>query len=98
MERKDMIPAKDFCLHHSISYTFISGLQEAGLVDVDTVNEEHYLFAEQLSHIEPLVRMHTELDINMEGIEAIAHLLQRVSEMQQRMHALQERLKLYEDE
>lgn len=98
MEKRDLIPANEFCVYHSISWSFIAGLQEAGLVEVDTVANEHYLFVDQLKNIEPLVRMYTELDINMEGIEAIAHMLQRMDQMQQEMQHLRQRLGLYEDE
>jgi hypothetical protein len=95
MER-DMIPAEEFCTHHHISYTFISGLQEAGLIEIVTVEEQPCLHTEQLRQLEKLVRLHTDMDINMEGIEAIAHLLQRMDDMQQRMNRLSQRLRIYE--
>ncbi|MEI9957827.1 MAG: chaperone modulator CbpM [Ferruginibacter sp.] len=37
------------------------------------------------------------MDINVEGIEAISHLLQKVNDMQQKIMQLNNRLKLYED-
>ncbi|MBN9484230.1 MAG: hypothetical protein BGO70_12085 [Bacteroidetes bacterium 43-93] len=98
MEKREIIPASEFCIYHSISWSFIAGLQEAGLVEIDTVENEHYLYVDQLKTIEPLVRMHTELEINIEGIEAIAHLLQRVENMQHEMQLLKQRLGLYEDD
>src|SRR5215470_15159854 len=97
MERQDIVLVNDFCVYHSVSYSFITGLQEAGLVSFDVIDEQQYLHTEQLKDLESLVRMHTELDINLEGIEAIAHLLNRVNDMQQRMETMQQRLKFYED-
>lgn len=96
MESSNMVPAQDFCTHHSISYTFIAGLQEAGLVEVVQVEEQAYLYTDQLAALEKLVRFHTELEINMEGVEAIAHLLHQVESLQQRLHSLSQRLLLYE--
>jgi hypothetical protein len=97
MERKDVIPASDFCTYHHISFSFVESLRDAGLVDVDIIADEHYLYLEQLKNLESLVRLHTELDINPEGVEAIAHLLQRISYMQQEIQALKQKLQLYGD-
>jgi chaperone modulatory protein CbpM len=94
---KDLIPANDFCTYHHISFTFIESLHEAGLVDMDIVDEQTYLYVEQLRSLEPLVRLHQDLDINTEGIEAIAHLLQRMTDMQREIQVLRQRLLLYEE-
>jgi chaperone modulatory protein CbpM len=98
MDREDLIPANEFCTYHHISYSFISSLNEAGLIEVTVIEEQQYLKQEQIKDLEKLVRLHTELDINPEGVEAIAHLLQRLSDMQQELRSLQQRLDLYEGE
>ena len=51
-----------------------------------------------MGRLEQLARMRFDLDINLEGIEAISHLLERVDRMQREMRALQERLRVYEAE
>ena len=47
---------------------------------------------------EIMVRLYYEMDINMEGIETINHLLNRMNEMQQEIVKLQNRLGVYEGE
>ncbi len=96
MENIELILVTDFCKSYEISYTFITNLRDAGLVELVAEQEQEYLRTEQLGQLEKLVRLHNELDINPEGVEAIAHLLQRMDEMQQRMRMLQQRLSLYE--
>lgn len=96
MEKEDLIPANDFCSYHHISYSFISGLSEAGLVEVAVFDDQQYLRQDQLKDLEKLVHFHTDLDINLEGVEAIAHLLERMHELQQNIKQLQQRLDLYE--
>ncbi len=97
MENNDLISADDFCLHHHISYTFITRLCDAGLVDVVTINEQHYLPIDKLKEVEKLVSFHTDLEVNIEGIEVIAHLLQQMQELQRQLRDTQKRLGLYED-
>ncbi len=97
MNMEEMILVDDFCTHHSISYTFISNLCDADLIEIAEVEERQYLQQDQMGTLERLVRLHTELDINTEGVAAIAHLLQRIETMQAEMKLLQQRLELYED-
>jgi predicted lipoprotein len=42
------------------------------------------------------VRLHYELDINLEGIETIFHLLDRIEALQQEMRDLQKKIGVYE--
>jgi chaperone modulatory protein CbpM len=98
MERSELVPAKEFCTYHHISHSFIRSLEDAGLIEIISIEEESFLHLENIQDLEKLVRLHTELEINPEGIEAIAHLLQRMQMMQQQMKELQQRLSLYEHE
>ncbi len=97
MENTDLILADDFCVHHHVSYTFISQLNDAGLIEVVTIDEQHFLPIEKLREIEKLTSFYTDLDINVEGIEVISHLLQQMKGLQQQLKEAQNRLGLYED-
>jgi hypothetical protein len=61
------------------------------------IEENEYIEQEQIRELERMMRLHYDLDINLEGIEAINHLLDRVSRLQKEVRQLQNRLKLYED-
>ena len=82
MEREDLIPAKDFCLYHNIEYSFISSLEDSGLITITSVEESTFIPADELDKLEKFVRLHYDLDINIEGIETIYHLLQKIEQMQ----------------
>jgi chaperone modulatory protein CbpM len=96
MANDDMIPAEEFCSHHNIEISFIHSLQDYGLLEIRTVESSHFIPAEQLSEIEKMVRMHYELNINMEGIDVITHLLKQMEDMQSEMNEIRNRLKLFE--
>ncbi len=98
MEKSNLIPANDFCTHYHISFSFLSGLEEAGLIRTVIIEEQSYLQEDDLGEVEKLVRLHTDLEINIEGIEAITHMLQRMKEMREEMRMLQQRLRLYEQD
>ncbi|SEM59418.1 MerR HTH family regulatory protein [Mucilaginibacter gossypiicola] len=96
MKTAELIAANDFCVYHNVEYTFITSLHEAGLVEITIINETTFIPQAELQKLEKLISLH-ELDINIAGIEAISHLLERVEKLQEDMRYLKNRLRLYED-
>ena len=96
MNRGNMIPANEFCTSHNIEITFINSLQEAGLIEITTISETEYIHESQLNELEKIVRLYYEMDINLEGIETVIHLLHRINDMQGEITLLKNRLRLYE--
>lgn len=97
MQTVDLIPASEFCVHHDIELSFISSLNEYGLVALEKVEETAFIQINQLPEIEKYVRLHYDLEINLEGLGAITHLLQRIQNMQNEMLSLKNKLRLYEE-
>lgn len=96
MQPENLIPAPAFCLHHHIEVSFIQSLQEYDLIEVTSIEEAVYLNEEQLGEVERMIRLHYELNINLEGIDAIMHLMKRLEATQNEMAQLKNRLRLYE--
>ncbi len=96
MENNELIPVYHFCVVHQVEISFIDVLQQYGLVEVMKIDDNSYLKESQLADAERYVRMHYDLDINIEGIEAIRHLLEKLDQVQQQNRSLQNRLGRYE--
>ena len=94
MQTKNRIAVTEFCIVRGIEISFVESLKQSGLIEI----EAGYMDAEQLQKLETIVCFYYELDINLEGIETITHLLQRMNSMQDEMRALKNRLRLYEGE
>jgi hypothetical protein len=97
MENEHLIPVQELCTHHHIEISFITSLNKSGLIAVTTVEENQYIDEKQLKELEKMIRLHYDLDINIEGIEAISHLLNRVNSLQEELISLRNRLGIYED-
>ena len=96
MQTLNLIAVNDFCVHHHIEISFISSLQQNGLIEITTMDETEFIDAEQLHQLEKFTRFYYDLDINLEGIETITHLLRKINAMQDEIIALRNRLRLYE--
>jgi hypothetical protein len=57
-------------------------LEDSGLIRVTSVEQSSYISSDELEKLEKFVRMHYELDINIEGIETINHLLEKIDLLQ----------------
>jgi chaperone modulatory protein CbpM len=88
----NLIATTDICTYHEVEYTFITSLQEAGLVELKVVDKATYVPETDLQKLERMIRLHHDLEINIAGIEAITHLLERVEQMQEEMRVLKSRV------
>jgi hypothetical protein len=96
MQTENLIAINDFCINHNLEISFISSLQQTGLIEIITIKETEFIDVSQLQHLEKIVRLYYDLDINLEGIETVTHLLQRINALQDEIIALRNRLRLYE--
>lgn len=97
MDPKEYILIADFCEFHNVQYSFINSLNEFGLLEIQVIEENEYIDPEQIRELESIMRLHYDLEINLQGIDAIRNLLNRVSELQDEVRILRNRLSRYED-
>jgi hypothetical protein len=96
MENEDLLPIEQLCSHYNIEVSFVRALTDFGLIEITTVEQVPYMTKSQIRDLEKLIRLHYELDINLEGIDAISHLLKKVNGMQNELSSLRNRLRMYE--
>lgn len=96
METTGMIAATVFCTHYKVEFSFVQSLHHSGLLQAESRENNLFIPVEEMPLLEKLVRLHYEMDINLEGIETIQHLLQQAEAMQQEIRQLKNRLSIYE--
>jgi hypothetical protein len=97
METKDVISVQLFCSHYKISASFIDLLIDNNLIHIVTLKKTPCIYKDQIKRIEKMIRLHHELDINIEGIDVINNLLEQIEKLQKESLQLRNRLGLYED-
>jgi chaperone modulatory protein CbpM len=96
MQSEEWVPANEFCTWHRVEFSFIRNLHDSGLIGMTMRDGAAFLPSSELGDLEKFIRWHYDLSINPEGIEAIAHILERVQNLQEENRALRNRLRRYE--
>jgi len=96
MEIEQLIPTQEFASFYNIDVSFIEALTEYGLVEIITINETPFINKEHINHLEKVIRLHYDLSINLEGIDAIHHLLRKVDSLQEEVTMLKNKLRMME--
>jgi len=98
MKAIKFIPVIQLCSHYKVERSFFTALNEAGLIEIVTIEKELCLHEDRIMDVEKMIRIHHELNINIEGIDVVFNLLQKVNKLQGEINAIQNRLRLYENE
>jgi len=96
MNIEDFIPLNEICTHYEVEVSFINGLGEIGLIQITVIEQKHYVHQDQIRNIEKMIRMHHDLNVNIEGIDAVFNLLQKIGALQEELKEVKNRLKMYE--
>ncbi len=96
MNIEDLISTEEICTRYRVERRFIHLLSESGFLRIVQIEKTDYIPSDDMAEFEKLRRLHYELDINLEGIEAIQHLLQQIKQLQKQNRKLKNRLRLYE--
>lgn len=96
MLNENLIPAELCCKHYNVELSFIQSLNQYGFIHIASVESGEFIDIDELQTLEKFIRLHYELDINMQGIEAINFLLERVQNMQHEIEYLRSKLSVYE--
>lgn len=88
MATTEWITLRDCCSHYDIEITFVESLQEYGLLELSSVQEVTYIHEDTIPRLEKFIRLHYELNINLEGLDVIANLIEKIESLQREVSLL----------
>lgn len=97
MSTQNYILIEQFCIHHNIPVSFVNDLGDYELIEIIAIDNANYIQDAALKNLEKMMRLHFELNINLEGLDAIHHLLKHVETLQQDIVALHNKLERFEE-
>ncbi len=90
------IPVKTVCAHYQVEVTFIQRLGDMELIEIQTVDQLDCIHEDHLGHLERLIRLQQDLNLDPDSLDVILHLIQKVEDLQSELFRLQSRLQIYE--
>lgn len=97
MSKEKFIPLQKLCELYKIEMSFFSSLNEIGLIQITSIEESKYIHQDKINDIEKMIRMHRDLEINIEGIDIAFNLLQKIDELENELNTIKNRLRIYEN-
>ena len=98
MKRDNFIPLQQLCSLYKTEFSFFDNLIEVGLIDIKIIEQAECVHQDKINDIEKMIRIHHELEINIEGIDVVFNLLQKVDDLQNELISIKNRLQLYEND
>jgi len=96
MAKEKYILVSHFCKQTQIEVSFIENLHDYGLVAFEERENDVFIDEKEVTEIEKMFRLHNDLGINFEGLDAIKQMLKRMRALEKEMDLLKKRLRLYE--
>mgnify|MGYP003650812275 FL=1 len=98
MNEKPLISTQTLCYNYNIEISFVDALNKMGLIQIEIIAQEQFIHQDQISNLERIIRLHDELNVNLEGIDVVFNLLEKERELRKELNALKNRLRLYEND
>lgn len=86
-----LIIIEEYCENSRIESSFITLLANEGLIDIETIDDRAYIYESQLAELDRFANLYYDLSVNVEGIDIIHNLLQRIEDMEKELYVLRRR-------
>ena len=96
MNATSLIPAQVLCTHYNIEISFVDEISNMGLIQLQVIELETFIHIDQISDFEKVIRLHNDLNINLEGIDVVFRLLEKEKALRRELNIIKNRLKIYE--
>jgi hypothetical protein len=89
------IAVKTFCLQHDIPADFILELHQHEIIQLVVEKRNRFIPVKQLQELERIIRIYRDLQLDIHGIQAVLHLVNRLQEKDAEITALRNQLTFY---
>lgn len=97
MSKPHFISTETLCSQYNIQISFVDAINELGLIQVEIIEQTQFIHQDQIRDFEKIVRLHKELNVNLEGIDVVFNMLEKERELRNELTNLRNRLSLYEN-
>jgi pyridoxine 5'-phosphate synthase PdxJ len=97
MKNKKLISIQQFCSLYETPTSFLDDLHKYEIIKFKVIDNTKHIKLKDISTVEKLIRLHYDLNINMEGLDAIIHLTNKINDLQKEINNLKRQIDFYEE-
>lgn len=97
MNTDKLIRISELCTHYHLRASFFDEIESYDLIEIKTIPDGKFIHRKQLRTLEKIIRLHEELEINMQGIDVIFGMISEIEKMKTKLALLRSKLDVYEN-
>ena len=97
MSKINLILVNELCKHYQVKRSFFSDLHEFRLIEILMLEDKSFIHEDKVTVVDKIIRIQHDLNLNMEGIDTMFNLLEKINQLQAELNTVKNRLRLYED-
>jgi hypothetical protein len=97
MNKEKLVEINVLCVHYEVEMSLFSELHDFGIIDMLTIKDLYFIHEDEIGVVEKVIRMQRELNLNLEGVDTVFNLLDKINELQTELNNVKNRLHLYEE-
>lgn len=94
--KTSIIKITEYCNYCQADLDFVDSLEKVGLIETSVIKGERFIHEDQLPDLDRYANWHYEMDINIEGIDALRNAVEKMHQLQSEISYLKEKLRIYE--
>lgn len=98
MAQNNLILIEEICIHYDVNVSFLNEIIEIGLVKIEVSESKRYIHVDEIGNLEKIIRIHSELNVNVEGIDVVFNLLNKIESLQNELAQTKNRLNLFDND
>lgn len=96
MKTDKLIQISELCVHYHLEPSFFDEIEFYELIEIQSFSDGKFIHRKQLRTLEKIIRLHDELEINMQGIDVILEMMSKIKKLKDELRETRSRLGLYE--
>ena len=90
------IEIQDLCVAYEVEIHFIEALVEHDIIEITIKQELPYIQESNLEKMERIFRLNKELEVNVQGIDVVLNLIQKIEDLNEELLEVKNKLRRYE--
>lgn len=97
MSKENLISVEQLCSYYKVEQSFFISLNDFGLIEINTIEETLFIQQEKINDIEKIIRLVDELNVSIESVDIVFHLLNKIETLQDELNSMKNKLSQFEN-